>query len=88
MSLKKYVILNLNQWIKIPSFKDMHDVKLFEVALLWFTLESYMFISLKISKTSAYRVEYTLTSINKDLQTSIRMLPKKWTRLGIHTSKL
>lgn len=66
----------------------MHDVKLFEFALLWFTLESYMFISLKISKTSAYRVEYTLKSINKDLQTSIRMLPKKWTRLGIHTSKL
>lgn len=77
MSLKKYVILNLNQWIKIPSFKDMHDVKLFEFALLWFTLESYMFISLKISKTSAYRVEYTLTIINKDLQTSITMLPKK-----------
>lgn len=77
MSLKKYVILNLNQWIKIPSFKGMHDVKLFEFALLRFTLESYMFISLKISKTSAYRVEYTLTISNKDLQTSITMLPKK-----------
>lgn len=35
-----------------------------------------MFISLKISQTSAYRVEYTLTSINKDLQTSTTMQPK------------
>lgn len=47
-----------------------------------------MFISLKISHTSANRVEYTLTSVNKDLQTSITMLPTKVTRLKTYTRKL
>lgn len=47
-----------------------------------------MFISLKISHTSANRVEYTLTSVNKDLQTSITMLPTKVTRFKPYTRKL
>lgn len=47
-----------------------------------------MFISLKISHTSANRVEYTLTSVNKDLQTSITMLPTKVTRFKTYTRKL
>lgn len=84
--MKKDVILNLYEWIRIPSFLGMMMLNYWICTfMIYFGI---MFISLKISHTSANRVEYTLTSVNKDLQTSITMLPTKVTRFKTYTRKL
>lgn len=75
----------MNQNSKFFGHDDVKLLNLHFYDLLWNLTCSY---PLNISHTSANRVEYTLTSVNKDLQTSITMLPTKVTRFKTYTRKL
>lgn len=81
------MILNLYEWIRIPSFLGMMMLNYWICTFMIYFGILHVHILKNISHLSN-RVEYTLTSVNKDLQTNITMLPTKVTRFKTYTRKL